>query len=467
MLPSRSPRTEFSEQNREYVKFGVYNVGWLTWRRDARAYECLSWYRRKSLEWCYDASDGERYADQKYLDFWTSRFSGIHSIDHKGVNLAPWNVGNYRISTSDEKIYVDDDPLVFYHFHGLKNSNEPESSRAFVKGYSNPDAPDLPSKARFAAFMDRLLGATSPNKDQISNSPGAFDIDFLISAVYRPYLDALGAAQAEVAALCLAPISSDRQLRNVAEPPLAATSAAWRTELDWKRTDKQEDVVWSLALPLPEDRLNAIKVRSLPTDKPEFAAGRLARCARVELLVALAASALGRAPTLVDISEGDELIDHAFEIMPRIMHQEWTIVADQTIVEAIRHRLPALHGVDNAATALARSPDILLAGSCIGRTFDWSSALLRLARSAQWLILEMRTFSGTPTTLTTCRDVGASTQRPYWIVNHADFLSTMESAALTIAREIVLPDPVRIPGIPELADHRLFLISGNTNESKR
>jgi len=457
----------FTEQNQSHEKYGVYNVGWLTWRREVRAYDCLRWYRCKSLEWCYDVVEDERYADQKYLNFWSSQFAGIHLIHHKGANLAPWNVGNYRISTAGEKIYVDDDPLIFYHFHGLKNGNDLESWRALIKFYLNPDAAEPQAKARFAALVDGLLGAVSRIKNRISNSPKPFDIDVLMSAVYQPYLSALEAAQVEIETLFLAPISPNRPLRYVDDPPLAATSAVWRTELDWKRIEDQEDVVWGPAPPLSTDRLNAIKVRTLSLRKAEFDGGRLARCARIELLVALAASVLNRAPVLVDLSEGDDLIDHAFEIMPRIAHQEWMVVTDQTIVNALDLRLPDLRGTDDADHALARSPDILLAGTGISRTFDWSSALHRLAGSARWLILEMRTFSGTPTTLTTCRDVGATASRPYWIVNHADFLSALESEALTIKREIVLPDPVRIPGIPELADHRLFLISGNMRARER
>ncbi len=457
----------FTRQNQSHVKYGVYNVGWLTWRREVRAYDCLRWYRCKSLEWCYDVVEDERYADQKYLDFWPSQFAGIHRIDHKGANLAPWNVGNYQISTAGEKIYVDDDPLVFYHFHGLKNGNDLELWRALIKFYLNPDAAEPQAKARFAALLDGLVGTASRIKNRISNSPKPFDIDFLMTAVYQPYLSALRAAQAEMETLCLAPISPNCPLRYVDDPPLAATSPAWRTELDWKRIEDREEVAWSPALPLSANRLDAIKVRALSLSKPEFDVGRLARCARIELLVALAASVLNRAPVLVDLSEGDDLIDHAFEILPRIVHREWVVVADPTIVDALHHRLPAVIGADDAVSALSHSPDILLAGSRISRTFDWSGLLHRLARSAPWLILEMRTFSGTPTTLTTCRDVGASAPRPYWIVNHGDFCSALEGEALTIAREIVLPDPVRIPGIPELADHRLFLISGNMRERAR
>ena len=440
----------------------MYNVGWLTWRREVRAYDCLRWYRCKSLEWCYDVVEDERYADQKYLDFWPSQFAGIHRIDHKGANLAPWNVGNYRISTAGEKIYVDDDPLVFYHFHGLKNGNDLESWRALIKFYLNPDAAEPPPKARFAALLDGLLGAASRIKNRISDLPKPFDINFLMTAVYQPYLNALRAAQAEIETLCVVPFAN-RPLRYVDDPPLAATSAVCA----------QSSI----------GSASKIEKKSLGPHRhcrqTNWMRSRFAHChcaspsltSAVSLVVR--ASNIGRScsfcleqsPVLVDLSEGDDLIDHAFEILPRIVHREWVVVADPTIVDALHHRLPAVIGADDAVSALSHSPDILLAGSRISRTFDWSGLLHRLADSAPWLILEMRTFSGTPTTLTTCRDVGASAPRPYWIVNHGDFCSALEGEALMIAREIVLPDPVRIPGIPELADHRLFLISGNMRES--
>jgi hypothetical protein len=315
--------------------------------------------------------------------------------------------------------------------------------------------------------MDGLLSRVSRPKDRTSNSPAALDLNFLLAAVYQPYLEALRTAQDELEALCLSLIAPGRDLRYVAEPPLAITSSAWRTELDWKCPESQQNVVWPPALPLSADRLRAIEIRALPTDKPEIDAGRLARCARAESLVAFAAAVLNRPPILVDVSVGDEVIDHAFEIMPRIVHKEWIAVADQAILDALRHRLPELRGSEDVDDALASGPDILLAGSGISRTSDWLGVLRRLARSARWMILEMRTFSGTPTTLTTCRDVGAATARPYWIVNHVDFLSALESEALTIAREIVLPDPVRIPDIPELADHRLLLLSSTVREGRR
>ena len=58
-----------------------------------------------------------KFGDQKYLDDWTTRFSGIHVLRHLGGGVAPWNVRKYQITRGPR---VNDSPVVFYHFHNLK-----------------------------------------------------------------------------------------------------------------------------------------------------------------------------------------------------------------------------------------------------------------------------------------------------------------------------------------------------------
>lgn len=101
-------------------KFGIYNVGWLSFRRDANALACLRWWRERCLEWCYDRCEDGRFADQKYLDEWPSLFDNVLVLDHKGANLGPYNLGNYKVGRKVDRIWVDEQPLVFFHFHALK-----------------------------------------------------------------------------------------------------------------------------------------------------------------------------------------------------------------------------------------------------------------------------------------------------------------------------------------------------------
>ena len=111
----------FASGLKGYERNGLYNVGWLSFRRDPRAHECLLWWRDRCREWCYDRHEDGKYADQKYLDQWPERFRGVVTLGHKGADLAPWNVANYRIRCSTGTVSVDEQPLVFYHFHGLRH----------------------------------------------------------------------------------------------------------------------------------------------------------------------------------------------------------------------------------------------------------------------------------------------------------------------------------------------------------
>lgn len=102
---------------------GKYNVGWLSFRRDGAGLAALRWWREKCLEWCYDRPDAGRMADQKYLDDWPTRFPGLLVLQHKGANLAPWNIGGYWLYWRGNQVYVEEDPLIFFHFHGVRQVN--------------------------------------------------------------------------------------------------------------------------------------------------------------------------------------------------------------------------------------------------------------------------------------------------------------------------------------------------------
>lgn len=108
-------------KNREI--FGIYNVGLLSFRRDGDGLACLHWWRGRCLDWCYDRVEPGRFADQKYLDDWPDRFSKTVVSRHKGVGLAPWNITNYKYSLSGKDFFVDDQPLIVYHFQGLRQLN--------------------------------------------------------------------------------------------------------------------------------------------------------------------------------------------------------------------------------------------------------------------------------------------------------------------------------------------------------
>ena len=109
----------FPDAMRHLEENGIYNVSWITFRRDAEGLACLQRWRSQCLEWCYDRVEGTRYADQGYLNDWPATYRNLIIIQQKGANLAPWSISGYQLSFRNACVWVDDDPLIFFHFQSL------------------------------------------------------------------------------------------------------------------------------------------------------------------------------------------------------------------------------------------------------------------------------------------------------------------------------------------------------------
>lgn len=111
----------FENSKKHLELYGKFNAGWLLFKRDTQGLSCLHWWRERCLEWCSDQPEPDRFADQKYIDSFSSLFEGVWIVDSLGVNLAPWNIAGKSISCRRNKLYVDDERVVFYHFHSLRS----------------------------------------------------------------------------------------------------------------------------------------------------------------------------------------------------------------------------------------------------------------------------------------------------------------------------------------------------------
>jgi hypothetical protein len=132
----------FTWRSRRSQRHGTYNVGWVSFRRDANGMACLEWWRERCLEWCHDVVDNGRFADQGYLDEFPARFQGVRSLDHPGINTAPWNVEPTRLTCADGKPRLHGRMVLFYHYQGIREV-EPGWFDPGLRNYHLPLTRDL------------------------------------------------------------------------------------------------------------------------------------------------------------------------------------------------------------------------------------------------------------------------------------------------------------------------------------
>jgi hypothetical protein len=150
----------FTKRLADMRRFGIYNVGWVSVRHCDEGIAALRWWRERCIEWCHDFVEGDRFADQRYLDRLPGLFPNIHVIQHLGANLAPWNFADLRVEWRDETILVEGRyPLLFFHFHGVKRAG------------------------RYYFNSHRVFHAPFPN--------------LVRQRIYQPYIVALAAAELE------------------------------------------------------------------------------------------------------------------------------------------------------------------------------------------------------------------------------------------------------------------------------
>jgi hypothetical protein len=152
--------------------FGTYNVGWVGVRNEPDGIAVIKWWRERCIEWCHDYVDGQRYADQGYLDSFGRLSARVRVIDNVGANLAPWNIANYHIDVSRGQVMVDVTPLVFFHFQGLR-----KGLRWFIFNSHRTFGAPFSAKTRehvYRPYVDELLAVekiTNPMLDVAETRP--------------------------------------------------------------------------------------------------------------------------------------------------------------------------------------------------------------------------------------------------------------------------------------------------------
>jgi len=111
-----------SEEFKVYYELsGLYNTGFVGFKNNNEGKAAVSLWGKRCLKKCtidYDIVN-KTFGDQRYVEDWPKVFKNVHIVNSIGANAALWNIKNYKVSKKDSVVYLDDSPLIFYHFSGV------------------------------------------------------------------------------------------------------------------------------------------------------------------------------------------------------------------------------------------------------------------------------------------------------------------------------------------------------------
>jgi len=120
----------FCEHNFSFNKskmnglYGIYNAGYIYFKNDNEGINFLKNYRElcnNYISWEVKKNTKNIFADQTYLEILKDKFKSVKIINNVGVNCAPWNIGNYKISQNNNEFNINNEKLIFFHFSGIRS----------------------------------------------------------------------------------------------------------------------------------------------------------------------------------------------------------------------------------------------------------------------------------------------------------------------------------------------------------
>lgn len=102
----------------ENLKTGAYNLGFFALNNSSESLRFLEWWENCCRCCAFDEHEGGVFVDQKWISLVTCYFNNVGILRHNGLNVAYWNIHERIFTENDNKIFVNNDPLIFFHFSG-------------------------------------------------------------------------------------------------------------------------------------------------------------------------------------------------------------------------------------------------------------------------------------------------------------------------------------------------------------
>ena len=113
----------FSVKERwQFDPIGYYCTSFNVFRNNDNSRSIIDEWKQECINWCGASFDTGQFGDQKYMDFWRDKHKNVRETTVVGANVAPWNIHKYDVSTRANGVFVNNNPLIYYHYHAFKMS---------------------------------------------------------------------------------------------------------------------------------------------------------------------------------------------------------------------------------------------------------------------------------------------------------------------------------------------------------
>lgn len=176
-----------STSEEEILFVGIYNLGFFAVRNTSISLRFIKWWEEKLKEQCYADKFDALHVDQKWLDFLPSFFPENVLIEKSPtINMASWSIHEVEFQEINEIYYIDEQPLVIYHFSGIDILDDDNINKKQSK-FNLSNKPEY--KNLFKKYRDTVKKLNFEYYNKLNYSYDYFEngvfIDAYLRRIYR------------------------------------------------------------------------------------------------------------------------------------------------------------------------------------------------------------------------------------------------------------------------------------------
>ncbi|MDJ0743967.1 MAG: glycosyltransferase [Xenococcaceae cyanobacterium MO_167.B27] len=126
------------------MQSGIYNLGFIAVSNSKDVISFIHWWGRKLRFQCVNDQLNGIFVDQKFINLLPAFYDKVKILRDTNLNVAYWNLVQRKLEKKDNNWYIDEKPLVFFHFSGINiNNNKLLSKHTTAFSNNLPDALQL------------------------------------------------------------------------------------------------------------------------------------------------------------------------------------------------------------------------------------------------------------------------------------------------------------------------------------